>query len=915
MTNLTLRIEADASQAKAELDRLQSSVSSFAREASLGVPVSGIDNLGKSANESSTALRKTESVLGDVRASLIGLAATAAGIGIGTLFTDATRELMTTQRELAATSVAFNVNAESIQAWQAAAKPLGIEADKMSDIMKDVNDKLGDFATTGGGEAKDLFETLNLKIKDFEKLAPDQALLRIGDALNKSGLTQSQKIFLLEGLADDASRLLPLLKDNGAAIATMRQTLQGNGTLLSTTELDTLAEANKSLSTLQSLWKGVETQAGLAGAAMLVAVQPEITNSINKLSTSWAFFKDDLIFSDDTFFIGLREIGKAIDTIATAIEPAMPYITEFATSFGIALAVLAGVAGIGALVSGALGMIGTAFTAVGAIIMANPVALTIAAIAGAGYLIYKNWDGIPTFAASTWGSVKSTVSSAWDSITKTVSNSTIGKQLNSLWGEVTATFGPLVTGYINLQKSLWSGIGSLASTGMSAIGSAVSDGWETVKLTFISYAPALRDAFDSAWSGLSNIASAAWQSITAVIGAAWDTVRGLLTAGLRLLRGDFSGAWDAIMETVRSLGQRMQDYFAGLPALMIGYGRDIVMGLARGISAAGDAAVAEAKAIASRVAGSVKGFFGIQSPSKLMQEYGENIGDGLAIGIKNNDKAAAEAKKKAKGIADAYADELKRINSELAKAGLGTKDQYKLDAGAKGFSNTQSNQLAEKQMAAEFAKITSQNKETIQQLKLTETGYFRAKLARDGFTKSQIDGLTAQKQEIAMLEAARQSGGWASYLQNMTSQAAQSNKTMFEINKAAAIANALLNTREAVTSAYKVGARFGGPPLGAAFAGVALAAQMANVRAIASQSFGGGGSADAGGGGSASVGGGDGGGSAGASSSAAAPVAQGGSVMIALQGNDNTQYSKKQVRDLIRQINEAVGDGARLAVA
>ena len=37
--------------------------------------------------------------------------------------------------------------------------------------------------------------------------------------------------------------------------------------------------------------------------------------------------------------------------------------------------------------------------------------------------------------------------------------------------------------------------------------------------------------------------------------------------------------------------------------------------------------------------------------------------------------------------------------------------------------------------------------------------------------------------------------------------------------------------------------------------------------------------------------------------------------MIALQGNDNTQYSKKQVRDLIRQINEAVGDGARLAVA
>ena len=155
--------------------------------------------------------------------------------GVGTVTTglaNTTMDVLALHKELLATSTAFNVSTQSIQVWAAAARPLGIEADKMSDIFKDVNDKLGDLATTGGGEAKDLFEQLKLKIQDFKSLAPDQALLKIGEALNKSKLTQSQKIFLLEGLADDASRLLPLLQTNGAALASIRRELTQSGALL-----------------------------------------------------------------------------------------------------------------------------------------------------------------------------------------------------------------------------------------------------------------------------------------------------------------------------------------------------------------------------------------------------------------------------------------------------------------------------------------------------------------------------------------------------------------------------------------------------------------------------------------------------------------------------------------------------------
>ena len=39
-----------------------------------------------------------------------------------------------------------------------AAKGYGIEQDKLSDILKDTNDKVGDFLTTGGGALADYFE-------------------------------------------------------------------------------------------------------------------------------------------------------------------------------------------------------------------------------------------------------------------------------------------------------------------------------------------------------------------------------------------------------------------------------------------------------------------------------------------------------------------------------------------------------------------------------------------------------------------------------------------------------------------------------------------------------------------------------------------------------------------------------------
>jgi len=75
----------------------------------------------------------------------------------------------------------------------------------------------------------------------------------------------------------------------------------------------------------------------------------------------------------------------------------------------------------------------------------------------------------------------------------------------------------------------------------------------------------------------------------------------------------------------------------------------------------------------------------------------------------------------------------------------------------------------------------------------------------------------------------------AGALAEMTASTANSNKKMFELNKAAGITNAIINTYEGVTKAL---ASYP-PPISFAMAGAQLAAGMAQVSAIKNQSFGG----------------------------------------------------------------------------
>lgn len=270
-------------------------------------------------------------------ASLGTAIGTAAGIASGGLLAvegaalAATAQTLKLAKELDNASDAFNVNKDALQLWIQAAGSVGIESDKMVDIFKDLNDKIGDFANTGGGDAKDLFEELNLDIKEFVGLKPDQALLKIGEALSKSGLDRSQKIHLLEGLADDTSQMssfLELIDGGFKKLKEFQDLTERTGSILTDDQLDVLDEANDKVGEITSAVKGLGNVAAVTNSEMLIAFGDDITNAIIATKDNLQILSDEMVIlggawtqTSDHMLVDTDEFATgSVDLISSALE-------------------------------------------------------------------------------------------------------------------------------------------------------------------------------------------------------------------------------------------------------------------------------------------------------------------------------------------------------------------------------------------------------------------------------------------------------------------------------------------------------------------------------------------------------------------------------------------------------------------
>lgn len=240
----------------------------------------------------------------------------------------------------------------------------------------------------------------------------------------------------------------------------------------------------------------------------------------------------------------------------------------------------------------ALPFLAGAFKSLTAVLIANPIGATIAAIAVAALLIWKYWNPVKEFFAGLWRQIKIAFDGGIAGITALLVNW-------SPLGLVYKAFAAVLS-YIGIDvPATLSDAGAKLLLGFSA----------AVKPTVASLWAEIKAGFDGGILGVSALI------------ANWSPI------------GLFYQAFASVMNY---LGVE-------LPSKFTEFGSMIMSGLVKGIKSMAGSVKDSVVGIGESTIGWFKEKLGIQSPSRIFMGFGENISEGAAIGINNKSDMVAKA--------------------------------------------------------------------------------------------------------------------------------------------------------------------------------------------------------------------------------------------------------------------------------
>lgn len=223
--------------------------------------------------------------------------------------------------------------------------------------------------------------------------------------------------------------------------------------------------------------------------------------------------------------------------------------------------------------------------------------------------------------------------------------------------ELTARFGELITRVIALIQTklpefiskggefvinMANGLLQKLPTLITNLGTLLNNALSAIMQRYPEFASKGMDFVSKLARGVLNNLPAILSAIGRVIGSLLRTLASnmpqLMQKGFELISRLVSGIIRAIPQVLSAIGGMIVEMGKKFsPDTFLQAGRDMILGLARGIGGAVSSAVSAAVDAAKNILGSVKGFFGIASPSKVMaNQVGKWIPAGIAEGIKNN---------------------------------------------------------------------------------------------------------------------------------------------------------------------------------------------------------------------------------------------------------------------------------------
>lgn len=561
-------------------------------------------------------------------------------------------------------------------------------------------------------EAAAMLKELGVRITDSSgKMLPfNQIIAQLSKSTEK--MSNAQKLAALSTIfgTEAASGMLTVIEAGPKKLDELTKSLENSGGASQKASKKMKDNLKGSLEELQGAFETAQITIGNALAPAIEKVAGYIQKLIdwfNNLSPSTQQF----IAVAAAVAAVLAGIGTAIGVVLAVIGGAVSGFGALAAAFGAvsgAIAAAGGMAGVfSAAIAAITGPVGIAIAAItglvaaGVLIYKNWDEIKAKAIEIWGAIkewfsatlesikqsFGNAWNNIKSFTSSTWQTIKQVTVTVWNTIKSAVLAiitpfvNGITNLFNGMKGGLQQIFNGLkqyFSGVWNLIKNIFLGavlliidlvrgnfknLSNDARAIFNNLKNALSSIWNGIKQVFSSAVSAIKGFVSAAWSniksttssvfnGIRSLTSSIWNGIKSAISSAVNTAKSAVSSAFSAMRSAVSSIMSGIKSTITSMWNSAVSFLKGIDLYSIG--KNIIQGLARGISSMASAVIEKVRDIANSVTRTIRKVLDIHSPSRETEKLGRYTGEGFAKGIeskKNNVKKSArntaEAAKKA----------------------------------------------------------------------------------------------------------------------------------------------------------------------------------------------------------------------------------------------------------------------------
>lgn len=563
------RINQAMASAMAPVTALRNNLESLGREARLAqLGAAAVDFKGKVAGvgdgftASMDNLGKVLAVGGAVGAGLFALTKGSADAG----------------DQLNDTAVRIGVSTDMLQRWRYAAQLSGSSVENLDSGMERFGKNLS-AAAAGSGEAAGALQAMGVKIKDNRGRLRDQEaiLLDVADAMAKIPDAQDRLRVSSALFGKGAQDLVTTMSQGRAGVQGLFTEFQKMGGAFNQKDIDAGAAFNDNFDRATFAVKGM----AFAFSAQLFPVFSELATKVAAwvgqnqgliqsigavVATQLPVFLEKLASGAIATFQALAPVGRAFLWLADLVGPFTLVLGGLAAfiagPFVVALggALMALVAMVPAFITSMTLITGWITTAAipailsfGAALMATPVGwvlAAVAAIAGAVYLIYRNWDTLAGWFTAMWDGISSFLDTSMGKILAVFVFPFIGIPLLIIknWGAVSGFLAGVWSAIASGISSAWGGILGFFSEVFDTLGAFFETGvGQAVAMVFPFIGIPLM--IYKHWGGIKTFFSGIWGSIGKGFSSFVDFMTGLWDK----LNGAVGKAADALASTVKDV--------------------------------------------------------------------------------------------------------------------------------------------------------------------------------------------------------------------------------------------------------------------------------------------------------------------------------------------------------------------------